>query len=79
MYKIWLDLSEPCVVRVAVRALMVHKMEWRLSFLLTVIAQDHLQRSTSCQAMTFVPQAQYHIKLPRSHKSQQQQLAHGYI
>jgi len=37
---------------------MVHKMEWRLSFLLTVIAQDHLQCYTSYEAMTFVPQVQ---------------------
>ena len=49
MYKTLLNLGEPCVVGVAVRALMVHKVEWRLSFLLTVITQDHLQSWTSCQ------------------------------
>jgi len=49
MYKTLLNLGEPCVVGIAVRALMVHEVEWRLSLLLTVIAQDHLQCCTSCQ------------------------------
>ncbi len=49
MYRTLLNLGEPCIVGIAVRALMVHEVEWRLSLLLTVIAQDHLQCCTSCQ------------------------------
>ena len=41
-----LSLAKPGVVRAAMRALMIHKMERGLPFLLTIIAHNHLHHHT---------------------------------
>ncbi len=45
------SLGEPGVVGVAVRALVVHKVERRLSFLLAIIAQNHLHHQSDLKSL----------------------------
>ena len=46
--------GEPGVIRVAVTAFMVHKVERGFTLLLTVIAQHHLHSKSSCQKLCHI-------------------------